>query len=529
MTEYRTPHSTQSTTGRLRTGPAPELIQSANRLEVSNAPVLYEGLSLADMAHVIMLMETQIIPWMFGQQLLTALLEAHTIPVEEFPLDPALGDVYKNREHHISQQIPDTAGWLRTGRARREATNIAFRLAVRRRLLTLLANLGHLAETIIAQAEEHVDTLMPDYTYLQQAQPTTLGHYLLGFVYPMLRDADRLRACFGRINLSPGGIGSVNGSRLPLDRQRLADLLGFAGVIHHTRDAMWQADMPIETTAAAVALLVNIDRLAEDMQIWISQEFDLVALDDGYSRASAIMPQKKNPYSLAYVRGLTSVTIGHLAGMANVGRTPSGQPDNRIFVYGEVPRLLDQTTEAVALFDGVMRTLAVNTTLMAQRLRLGYSQATDLAEAIMLSTGLPYQSAHRVVGQVIATAIEKGIPAERLSVAMVDEAAQAVIGCPLNLPPETLEEALAPDGIIATRTGLGGAAPEPVGVMIAECREELAWIEAWREETERRLEIAEADLVNLANALSRSSQSEVWEQRSDTQCGLWVPSYATAG
>jgi argininosuccinate lyase len=504
MVEQRDTRTMHSATGRLKTGPALEMVQSANRLEVSSAPVLYEGLSLADLAHIAMLVETQVIPWAFGQQLLMALLDAHAIPVEEFPFDPGLGDVYKNREHHINQRVPEGGGWLGAGRARREATNIAYRLAVRRRLLALLAALGHLAKVLIARAEEHLDTLMPDYTYLQQAQPTTLAHYLLGFVYPMQRDSERLRACFGRVNLCPGGIGSVNGSRLPLHRQRLADLLGFDGVIHHTRDAMWQADIPIETTAATVALLVNLARLAEDLQVWTTQEFNLVELADDYTRTSVIMPQKKNPSSLTYVRGLASVTIGRLVAMANVGRTPSGQPDNRIFAYGEIPHLLDQTIEAVTLMGGVMRTLAVNAALMAQKVGLGYSQATDLAEVIMLSTGLPYQNAHQVVGQVVATAIEKGIPAERISTRMIDEAAQAVIGRPLNLSPEALKEALDPRAIVATRTGLGGAAPEPMRVMIAECQEKLAQMETWRNETERRLATAEADLVNLAGTLVRS-------------------------
>jgi argininosuccinate lyase len=406
--------------GRLKSGPAHELIQSANRLEVANAPALYEGLSLADMAHVIMLMETGIAPWASGQELLAALLEAHATPIDDLALDPAWGDVYKNRERAISQRVPDVGGWLRTGRARREATNIAYRIAVRRRLLGLLAALVTLAETLVARAEEHVDTLMPDYTYLQQAQPTTLGHYLLGFAYPMLRDSERLRACFKRINLSPGGIGSVNGSRLPLDRRRLAELLGFDEIVHHARDAMWQADTPIEITSGAVTLLINLDRLAEDLQVWVTQEFNLVELADSYTRTSVIMPQKKNPYSLAYVRGLTNVTI-----MANVGRTPSGQPDNRIFAYGDVPRVLDQTTEAVQLMAGVTGTMQVNVALMAERLGLGYSQATDLADVIMLTADLPYQSAHRVVGQVVAMAVEAGIPAVQISVEMINRSAQA--------------------------------------------------------------------------------------------------------
>lgn len=507
MHEHSRSTESQTSAGRLKTGPAPELIQSANRLEVSYASALYKGMSMADIAHVIMLIEAGVIPYPSGQELLGVLIDMNGIPIEEFPLDPARGDVYKNREYHISQQIPDTGGWLRAGRARREVTNIGYRFAVRGRLLLLLDSIKRVAETVVARAQEHAATLMPDYTYLQQAQPTTLGHYLLGFVYPMLRDADRVRACFERINHCPGGIGSVNGSRLPLDRERLAHLLGFDGAIHHTRDAMWQADTPIEITSIAVTLLVNLDRLAEDLQVWSTQEFNMVELADDYTRTSVIMPQKKNPYSLTYVRGLTNVTIGQMVAMANVGRTPTGQPDNRIFAYGDVPRSLDQTIEAVRLMDGVMRTLSANTELMAQRAGLGYSQATDLADTIMLTTGVPYQSAHSVVGYLVTTAIENGIPAEQISVEMVDSAAQTVIGRPLGLPPEVLAGALDPRAIVATRTGLGGAASEPVNAMIVECRQKLAELRTWYEQAERRLAGAEESLIDLACEYAQPSDN----------------------
>ena len=500
-------------TGRLKTGPAPELIQSANRLEVAYGPMLFKGLSLGDMAHVIVLMEAGVLSREAGHSLLSALLDVDAIPPNEFPFDPAVGDAYKNRERAIIKSAPAVGGWLRAGRARREVTNIAYRLALRWRLLLLLKALDALATGIIARAEEHLDTLMPDYTYLQQAQPTCLGHYLLGFVYPMLRDTERLRACFDRINRCPGGIGSVNGTRLALDRDRLAELLGFDGPIHHTRDAMWQADTPIETTAVAVALLINLDRLAEDLQVWVTQEFSLVELGDEFSRTSVIMPQKKNPYSLAYIRGLTNISIGEMVAMANVGRTPSGQPDSRIFAYGQVPTLLDKTREAVELMHGVMRTLRVNRQRMAEMTGLGYAQATDLADAIMLSTGLPYESAHRVVGQVIALAIERDIPADRISVQLVDEAAQDALGHKFDLPKDILSDALDPRAIVATRTGLGGAAAAPMERMIVECREVLAQARLWRDEAEVRVTEAEADLKRVVYDLvgARPTEAEQLE------------------
>ena len=174
---------------------------------------------------------------------------------------------------------------------------------------------------------------MPDLTYLQHAQPTTLAHYLLGFVFPIGRDFERLRAGFGRVNRCSGGIGSVNGSGLPLDRGRLADLLGFEGVVTHARDAMWQADMPVELMAAVVAAAINVDRLCEDLQIWVTREFGLAELADDYSRCSVIMPQKKNPYSLAFVRGAAGVLIGRLTAMASRrphAHRPARQPHIRL-------------------------------------------------------------------------------------------------------------------------------------------------------------------------------------------------------
>lgn len=489
--------STESN-GRLKAGPAPELIQSANQLEAACTPILYHGLSLADLAHGIMLMEAGIIPRPAARTLLSALMTAHQIPADRFAFDPAVGDSYKNRERYIMQLAPDAGGWLRTGRARREATNIAYQLAIRGRVLALTGALADLAAALVDQSELHAGTIMSDYTYLQHAQPTTFAHYLLSFVFPMTRDFDRLRACFGRINLSPGGIGSVNGSRLPLDRRRLAELLGFAGVMTHTRDAMWQADMPIEIMSGVVASVVNIDRLAEDLQIWVTQEFGLMDLAEEYCRESVIMPQKKNPYSLAFVRGVAGVLIGQMTAMANVGRTLSGQPDSRIFAYGDVPKALDLALQTTQLMTGVVRTLSVNTAKMAESVESGYAQATDLAELIMLEAQLPYLTAHRLVGEVVSVAAQQGIPAVRITSGMIDAAAQRILGRSLRLPDDVLACALSPKAIVETRVGPGCASPESVRKMIAAARASIAETRRWITETGDGLAAAEANLLTIA-------------------------------
>jgi len=487
---------------RLKEGPAPELVQSAGRLETSDSAILWREMSLADLAHVVMLVEVGIVPAESGGRLLELLLELHALPVEQVALDPVLGDLYSNREHWVSRRDSEAAGWLSAGRARREASTVAYRLAVRHRLLALGRAMDELIQATLGRAATHVDTLMPDYTYLQQAHPTTLGHYLLSFVYPMLRDLDRLQACFQRTNTSAAGVGSINGSRLPLDRERLAELLAFEDVITNARDAMWQVDGPVELMATVVALLVNLDRLAEDLMIWTTQEFALVDLADRHSRASVIMPQKKNPYSLAYVRGVAGLAIGRLASMASVAKTPSAQVDNRIFAHGEVPRTLDLTIDSARLMAGVIGALSVNTRLMAQRALDGYAQATDLAEVLMREGGIPYRDAHRVVGVIVRLALERGLPMREVHAELIDEAARPILGRPLALAAEVVAEAVDPARIVASRIGTGGAAPEPMRRMLIECRDRLLAAQQWHATAGAALARAEHNLLARATTLA---------------------------
>jgi argininosuccinate lyase len=482
------------TESRLTEPPAPELIASAYAREVGDAAILYEGMSLADMAHVVALVESDIIPHEAGSELLSALLQIHPSPPLDFSLDPARGDLYSNREAYL-RMLTSATGWLSAGRARREATTIGYRIALRRRLLAWGAALEDCVAAALDQAEAHRATLFPDYTYLQPAQPTTFGHYLLTFVYPMLRDLDRTRAAFARTNASPAGSGSVNGSRLRLDRVRLADLLGFDAVIPHARDAMWQADGPIEIAALVAAALVNLDRLAEDLQIFSTSEFGLVELADRHTRMSVIMPQKKNPYSLAYMRGVCGESIGALAAMTAVGKTPSGQIDNRIFAYGDVPRTLDSAIGALHLMTGILRGVTVNAERATRRATQDFVGATDLAEVIMLRCGLDYKAAHDVVGRAVRAAMESG--ATTLSV----DAVNAAAGRDLGLTPDEVAGALDPARIVAARTGLGGAAESSVSQMIAGCREFIGDHRQWREVTQARLAEAESLLLMTAAAL----------------------------
>ena len=494
-----------------RSGPpqgsaAPELVDSGFALENADAPFLHQGLNLADVAHVLDLLRRGIVPASAARDLLRLLLEVEQMDAEDFPYDPAFGEPYNSRERFFVERIGKTAGWLHAGRPRREAARIALRIHVREQLLELVGEVERFARDVTALAGRHVDTLMPDQTYLQQAQPSTFGHYVLSFVYPAIRDARRLLDEFDDVNRSPAGAGCVNGTRLLDDRTYVAAALGFGEVIEHTRDAMWQMDGFIHVLASATSLLSSQSKLAEDLEIWSSSEFDFVDLADAYTRSSVLMPQKRNPYSLSIVRGASGVLIGRLTGFLAVAKSPSARSDNLIFAYGEVPRALDLAIRVTRLMTGVVGTLEVNVERMAHALDDGYTQATDLSEFIVQTCNVDYRSAYDVVGRTVREASRRGVPGRHITGAMLDEAATEVIGEPWGLASTDLEPALDPRVIIETRTGTGGAARGAVESMVAHC-EQLA-DELGSAVRQRRAALDEAKQGLLDQARRTAEQEE---------------------
>jgi argininosuccinate lyase len=453
-----------------QTGPAPELVASGFALENADAPLLHDGLNLADLAHVLDLHARGVVPEQAARRLLVLLLETCATPADEFPYDPEYGEPYNSRERWFTSRIGDDAGWLHAGRPRREAVRIALRLHLRTQIAELVRDAAALAGTVAGVAAAHCRTWMPDQTYLQHAQPSTFGHYLLSFAYPLLRDARRLVDALGWTNTSPGGAGCVNGSRLLDDRGPVARMLGFDAVIEHTRDAMWQTDGLVDVLAAAASLVGTQSKLAEDLEIWASSEFDYVTVSDGFSRSSVLMPQKRNPYALSIIRGASGTLIGRLSGFLAVIKSPSARSDNLIYAYGEVPRALDLALRTTRLTEGVVRTLQVNGARMWAALEGGFSQATDLAEYVMQACDLDYRTAYQVVGVAVRAASAAGLRGLDLDGARLDAAAQEQTGRPLGLTGTDLTQVLDPRRIVETRTAAGGAAPPVVEGMAADCR-----------------------------------------------------------
>lgn len=504
--------STEAPVGRARrsrpegfpqSGPARELIESGFEIENADAGFLHHGLNLADIAHVLDLARRGIVPPDAQRTLLALLLDVTGMTAEDFPYDPAFGEPYNSREKYFVSRIGDVAGWLHAGRPRREAARVALRLHLRGQLADLVVEAVAAADDIVDRAEEHAATLLPDQTYLQQAQPSTFGHYLLSFVYSTVRDVRRLLDELDGIDSSPGGAGCVNGTRLLDDRGPIAAALGFRDVIPHTRDAMWQVDGLIHILATSASLLSNFSKLAEDLEIFSSSEFDFVDLADSYSRSSILMPQKRNPYALAIVRGASGVVIGRLTGFLAVTKSPSARSDNLIFAYGEVPRALDLSLRITRLMGGVVRTLAVNPERMREELDRGYTQATDLAEHLVGLVGVDYRTAYVVVGNTVRAAAKAGLPGSAITGAMLDEAAVTHAGRSWGLTGVDLSDVLDPRSIVASRRAQGGAAPEAMAAMITDLRGVLAGLDAAAHERAQGFAATEAALLAAAEAVVR--------------------------
>ena len=441
---------------------SPELTESGYAWEIADAPILHNALNLADIAHALDLFDAGAISREETRTLLGGLLHLESLSSSEINYDPSIGEMVTCREQFLVELIGPVAGSLRAGRTRREAVRTAYRLVVRKQVLALTQDSCGLIEAICARSIEHSHSLMPDYTYLQPAQASTFGHYLLSFADPILRDANRLLAEYVHVNSSVAGSGGANGSVVIRDRVRVAHNLGFNKPIEHVRDAMWQTDPFLHVLFSATTLTLGQDRLAEDLEIFASMEFGFLSLGDSSVRPSVLMPQKRNPYALSVIRGSTGILIGRLTGQLALSKAPSARSDTYIYAYGELPRSLALAGQVTRLLTSVVRDLVVHEARMKSAIDGANTEAADVAHLLMRSCGLDYLASHRVVRTALTHAAEgdRGISAEDITWALKDGGFD-----PKQVETGELDEIFDPMTLIQSRKSIGGAAPDTVTSM----------------------------------------------------------------
>jgi len=396
----------------------------------------------------------------------------------------------------------DIAGKMHLGRSSGDLLAVSYRFTLREKLLGVFALLNAVRRSTLTLAARHVDTVMPGYTHLQHAQPESFAHYLLSWATAFDRDAERLRQFYARLNLSPAGAAILNGSEFPLNRDRVAALMGFDGLALNTRDAVWGRDIEIEAQTAMVILSGNFNRFAEDLMLWSAPEFGFVETADGFCGTSSIMPQKKNPNALECLKGVVATAAGFLMSAVMVHKNPSTVPVfDWVRSMGDAWRGYDEIAGALRLMAAVLDDLTVNVDGMADASARHWATATDLAAAMVRHAGISWRAAHQITGITVRLAIAERVAPLQLTTGLVDRAATKHLGAPLGIPQRIISEALDPFCSVERQQLPGGTARVRVIEALAGHEAALERDHLWQADALRHVSNADALLDGAIDAL----------------------------
>ncbi len=442
-----------------------------------------------DMAHVAMLREQGILRSDEARAILGALEEGAALG-DAFPIDPRFDSLVLQVETFLTDRIgEDIGGRMHTGRSRIDHNAAVARLFVRNRLLVVHDGLAALSARLHHMAAQHVGTLMPGWTHLQHAQPWTLGHYLLRQFYLFERDMQRVEEAFARVNLSALGGAALCGTSWPLDRRRVAELLGHDDIVVNSHDAgEFTLDWVMETAAVLGIAMVDLGRMAGDLYLWHSWEFDLVEVDDGYCGSSSIMPQKKNAVALEHVRGFAGRALGWFPASAGIARSASSTDCDPAYTGHVLDEATDTTWRCLDLVVGVLESLTINTDEMRRRAGAFWSTASALADAIVRERDLSFRTAHHVVARLVRNAVRDGVTVEAVTGAMLDAAAQETLGRPLGLATPWVREQLDPARFLEALATEGSPSPREMAKQLADAEGRLTRHRAWRESRRQQIE-----------------------------------------
>ena len=370
-----------------------------------------------------------------------------------------------NIETILTERIGDAGKKLHTGRSRNDQVALDLRMYLRDENDELLEMLKNTMTVLLDLASAHLDTIMPGYTHLQKAQPVTFAHHVMAYFQMFSRDLDRLSDCRRRVNVMPLGSGALAGTTYPLDREFVAEKLGFDAVTANSLDGVSDRDFVIEFLSVLSMIMMHLSRFCEELVLWSSHEFAFVEMDDSYSTGSSIMPQKKNPDVAELIRGKTGRVYGHLMSLLT---TMKGLPlaynkdmqEDKEAVFDA----LDTVKLCLPVFTNMVRTMKVNGEKMKQGAKGGFTNATDIAD-YLVKKGVPFRSSHAIVGKMVARAVETNRDLDEFSLSEFQEFS--------DLIEEDIYNAIDVATCVAERNITGGPAKEQVQKEIEKGYEQL--------------------------------------------------------
>ena len=369
-------------------------------------------------------------------------------------IDPTAEDIHMFVEAELTKRIGDAGKRLHTARSRNDQVALDIRLTLRDEIAEIRALIAKLVQTLVRLAEQHTMTILPGYTHLQRAQPVTLAHHLMAYVWMLLRDDARLEDTAARMNYCPLGAGALAGTTYPINRKQTAELLGFTAPVANSLDAVSDRDFCVEMASALSLLMVHLSRFSEEIILWCSWEFKFIELDDAYATGSSIMPQKKNPDVTELIRGKTGRVIGDLTTLLTMLKgLPLAYNKDMQEDKEAIFDAIDNVKLCLKTFDPMLATMRVNTENMRAAAAKGFINATDCAD-YLVKKGVPFRDAHSIVGQLVALCLNKGCAIDEMPLEELRALSAAF--------DQDVYEAISLHTCVSARNLIGGPAPERV-------------------------------------------------------------------
>lgn len=379
----------------------------------------------------------------------------------EFSVDAE--DIHMNIEKLLTERIGDAGKRLHTGRSRNDQVALDLRMYLINSGKKVQQELVDLCNALIALAENNLETVMPGYTHLQKAQPVTFAHHVMAYAQMFGRDLARFDDTLKRTSVMPLGAGALAGTTYPLDRQFVADSLGFSSVSENSMDSVSDRDFVIEFAFDCSLVMTHLSRFCEELILWSSNEFSFVEMDDAYSTGSSIMPQKKNPDVAELIRGKTGRVYGDLMGLLTVMKgIPLAYNKDMQEDKEQVFDALDTVMLCLPVFTKMIETMKINNDLMKKGARGGFTNATDAAD-YLVNKGLPFRDAHEVMGKLVFYAISNNKALDDLSLEEFKEFSQ--------LFENDIYSAIDVNTCVSKRALKGGPAPKAVIASIESFKE----------------------------------------------------------
>lgn len=486
--------SDASRIGRTSGSKAPEF-QELYDYEVSTknlVNVTFPYQTLLHKAYVIMLAEQKIITHKEAKDILNGLLKVDKLAIE----NPSLR-VYLPYEAQLIKEVGSIGGKMHIGRSRNDLDNTINRMFLRDQLLEIIESVIRLRTAIQSTALDHLETVMVIYTHRKEAQPGTLAHYLTAIDESLAKSLQRYFQLYERIDQSSLGSGASGGTSWNLNRYRVADLLGFNQLVVNTIEGVAGWDHITEFASDNAIFMSDLSRLASELQLWSTDEYNSAELDNSYAGISSMMPQKKNPDALERTRKAASITIGQLMSILTSLNSIEYQHSGvRVMLE---PKALDALLAATHTMTGVISTLHVNKEIMLRYARENFSTMTDLADLLVRSANLDFRDAHEVIASVVSNAIREKKTADQITVTMVQTAAKIQLGHELTISEKQLQTALDPVKSVAHKTGTGMPAMSSVKEMISTGQKDVTIKALWLEKQKTLLSRKNQELMELVN------------------------------